>query len=266
MRTRPISTFIIMILFFSSAQAQKKKDCLTLAKAQLHDTYEHMINIFKKVDSQAGDTPCRAKKNTMTQAEWKKIKSQIWSNKKYRNTNPNAECNARATLLSVELDRLGYKSEKIHIEGNKIAALVKLASGYAVYPYTNHTANVVTMLDEDGKEKKYVLDPMFTDDLIPIDHYLANLGCPDGVPLGYTISSQTSEPLYEQLTGKRTEQCVYRNVIVQGSEKLVQINTKVEKEAGGGRLYSGDVDELVSIFGQDKETAKNNYCTDDIFK
>ncbi|MFN8790745.1 MAG: protein-glutamine glutaminase family protein [Bdellovibrionales bacterium] len=244
------------------AQARKTEEkCLTLAKEQAHDIFMQLQHVFKQMDLQEGETPCEAEKATIPRQDWAQIKRRLWSNPQFRNSNPNSECYARATLISRELDQLGFKSEKLHISGSRIAAPLRGPRGYVVYPYANHIANVVTLLDQDGVERKYVVDPMFTDDIMPIEEYVGSLSCRNSPMLDYEILSQTAEPQWIGESEEESDACAYSNVVLKGSEKLLRINQKVEKKVGGQRLYNTLADIKLPVLGKTRESAKAAFCS-----
>ena len=121
---------------------------------------------------------CKARKEYIEDEDWDKIKSILWNDRRFRNESPDGICHERATLLSYELDRMGYKSEKIYI-GGSILTSIKRDKGYQSYRYGNHIANIVTIREKDGTLKKYVLDPMFSDGLMEIEEYIKSLALPD---------------------------------------------------------------------------------------
>lgn len=226
----------------------------------LDANYRDISGALKFMEEDSEKTSCKAQKTSMTQAEWKEIKKGIWDNKKFRNTNPNGECIARATLLSFELDKLGYKSEKIVVGNGRIAATLGTSNGFVVYPYTQHTANVITILDEKGKPQKYVLDPMFTNDLMTVESYIKSLGCSNDPALEYKIIPQTAEPEWDHIHQDPNGSCLYLNMIIEASEKLVQINQQVETEIGGKRIYNKEFELELPILGTKKDSAKKAFC------
>ncbi len=245
---------------------------LIQSKEQLFEIYGEIMAVLNGLDFQENTLPCMASKSYLTMKDWKKIKKNIWSDKKFRNSNPNGECNARATLLSVKLDQLGYKSEKILLKGNKIAASFKTKNGYVVYPYTTHTANVISLMNDKGTISRYVLDPMFTDDLVSIEDYLKGFSCPDQPPLEFIIFEQTSEPAWERrtdedyiikenITVRENETCGYQKTIIMGAEKLIRINQQVESKINRNRIYNVFMDYELPILGADKNSAIDSFCS-----
>jgi len=261
MRQSLLVFFVLTLMSPMSGLAAKPEEkCLTRAKEQAHDLFMKLHHVFKQMDLQEGETPCEAEKSTIPRKEWAQLKKRLWSNPKYRNSNPNSECSARATLLSRELDQLGFKSEKVNISGARIAAPLRGPQGYVVYPYFRHIANVVTILDYDGVERKYVVDPMFTEDLMPIEAYIESLSCPNLPILDYEILPQTAEPQWVEDLEEDMDRCVYPNVLLKGAEKLLQINQQVEKKVGGRRIYNTQADFQLPILGKTRESAKAAFC------
>ncbi|WP_413288218.1 protein-glutamine glutaminase family protein [Bdellovibrio sp. HCB337] len=253
----------LIALFFhlNSRAIGNFQDCLESAANRQGELYIQIAEILKTVDSKMGEIPCKAKQASIPAQEWEKLKKDIWSNAKFRNSNPNGECNARATALSFYLDKMGYKSEKIFIQG-MIDVPLKLSTGYVIYPYRAHTANVVTITNDDGHQSKFILDPMFADNLVPLDEYLENLKCPNRPKLDFVIQPQTSEPAWDNITQVKSSECGYRKAVLQAYKKVLDINEAVESKVGGGLMYSVFGQSKLTNLGPDRATAVQTHCSE----
>ena len=228
---------------------EEAKSCITQA---IRDQAKLYFEVFKAVDvydGKAKGVACRATEKAIPQAKWAELKEKIWADKRFRNLNPNGE---------YELDRMGFKSEKIILTGG-VNAPLKRPDGYSVYTYPAHTANVVTIKDQSG-EKQYVLDPMFTEDLVPVEEYKAMLNCPDKQPLAHKISAQTSEPAWKKTTTSEKDACIYSDVFLKSSRELVKVNERVESQIGSGRLYGPMQKQVLPVLGKDRATALEAHC------
>ena len=264
MQLRIIATQAVFLLLHCpgipahALSEDESKACITQAIREQAKIYFAVYEALEKFDKKAKGIACRAKEAAIPKAKWAEIKQKIWSDKRFRNINPNAECNARATLLSYELDRMGFKSEKIILSGG-VHAPLKRPDGYSVYEYPAHTANVVTIKDA-GSEKKFVLDPMFTEDLVPVEEYTKMLACPGGPIPMHSVSAQTSEPAWKKTTKTKKDACVYHETFLESSRKLVEVNERVESKMGSGGMYGVMMNEQKPVLAADRASALEAHC------
>ncbi len=105
-------------------------------------------------------------------SEWASLKEEIYANELLTDKEPKGDCFKRASLIAFYLDSKGYKSEKIMFApSSQIASFKEHEDGWEALYYSNHIANVVS-IQENGRIKKYVLDPMFEKELVPIAEYV----------------------------------------------------------------------------------------------
>jgi hypothetical protein len=121
-----------------------------------------------------GTEPCRATHDTISASEWPALRMAIWNNPLFRNDFPGGYCDSRAALLSYLLDRMGYRSQQLIINGPMLP-LYKRGDQYRGHTFSYHVVNVISLRTASGATARYVIDPMFTDDLVPLEIYTNNL-------------------------------------------------------------------------------------------
>ena len=138
------------------------------------DIISEMLNRYEYHES--GYTPCEATKDVLNSKELSKIKSALWSDSILKNEYPSGHCRGRAFLTSKKLDDLGFKSKILTLKGN-IFATYKTGTGFRSASYLDHVVNVVKV-KENNQTTEYVLDPMFTEEPIPLEQYLEMTSLP----------------------------------------------------------------------------------------
>ena len=189
----------------------------------------NIIQFAKQIDDickTVAYSPCSASKNSFLPDEVKKIANLLWSNPLLRNKNPGGACFQRASLISKLLDENGFKSEKIILKNN-IFAPDKTPEGYRAIRYDVHIANVITVEKSLGNFSKYVLDPMFSDEPMPIEKYIEMVSITNAdQPTSVKIVSQTYEadktsfefdPIPESI-----KSCQYNSIIIEENKTKLQ--------------------------------------------
>lgn len=85
-------------------------------------------------------------------------------------------CEARAHVISSELDSKGYFTEKIFIQANLLEPEI---SGPSVQ-WTGHVASVVSVVKSNGLIERMVFDTALFDKPVSIDTWLNHIKRPDG--------------------------------------------------------------------------------------
>lgn len=228
------------LFLFLAISAFAETNC-TLADVQIleNSVLNQFMSLNESLLELARYRNCVGEKEEISASEWPAIREKLWNDNRLRNTHPGYDCNSRAALLSLELDRLGYRSEKLYITGD-ILAFLPDGSGVRAFSYGSHLVNVVR-IRKDGRTALMAVDPMFTGEAMPLDEYLDLLKSPAArAELESKLVSQVAEPGmtllsrrdYAAEAGK--EACRYSNAYLERHEDILKAN-EVKARLGGGR-------------------------------
>lgn len=128
-----------------------------------------LARVSKHIAQTSKRIPCHDKNKEASKDELNKIYALLLKNNLYKNDFPGGNCFDRAYLISRELDAKGLQSEQLLINDYVVAAF-ETSSGYSAESYPVHVANVLTVKEGEALIK-YVIDPMYFDQPVPLDEY-----------------------------------------------------------------------------------------------
>ena len=188
--------FLILVGLLLYHTTASSLECETDAAFPVDNLELGHLKLFPDVSSL--NLSCPEKKTTISRTDWVPLEKKFMSESSFRNNVPEGDCSERLVALRYELFKLGYHfGRKILIEGD-ILAIANREVGSKGFFYRYHVAQIISIKEENGVDRDYVFDPMFSESLMSVEDFVKSLdpGLKDGdanfKPLSYKIIEEVN--------------------------------------------------------------------------